>query len=117
MAERGVKRTVNTGRFEWDEKKNRKLQEERGISFQDVVDDLLTPFEAEIEKRLEAGEFKTVENFEEWKRRLIEMAKETKRVLKERKLVLEFESPEEKERALKVLREYLGNSFKVVANT
>jgi len=77
----------------------------------------LTPFEAEIERRLEAGEFKTVENFEEWKKRLIEMAKETKRALNERKLVLEFESLQEKERALKVLREHFGNSFKVVANT
>jgi len=74
----------------------------------------LTPYEREIERKIEAGDYELVENFEEWKRKLREMAKETKRALRKKELVLEFESPETKEKALEILKKYLGESFRVV---
>jgi hypothetical protein len=76
----------------------------------------LTPYEREIERKIEAGDYELVENFEEWKKRLQDMARETKRVLslRERELILEFDSPEIKEKALQILKMHLGGKFKVV---
>ena len=74
----------------------------------------LTPYEEEIERKIEAGDFELVENFEEWKEKLQEMARETKRALRKRELILEFESPETKEKALEILKKHLKGNFKVV---
>ena len=74
----------------------------------------LTPFEEEIERKIEAGDYELVENFEEWKFKLQEMAEATLENLKGRKLLLEFESPEVKEKALKLLKKQFGEKVKVV---
>jgi hypothetical protein len=74
----------------------------------------LTPYEEEIEREVEAGNYELVENFEEWKKRLQEMARETKRALRKKELILEFESPETKEKALEILKKHLGESFKII---
>jgi len=42
------------------------------------------------------------------------MARETKRVLMNKELILEFESPETKEKALEILKKHLGKSFRII---
>ncbi len=76
----------------------------------------LTPYEEEIERKIEAGDYEPVENLEEWKRKLKEMARETKKSLAKKELTLKFESPEIREKAIEILREHLKEGFKVVEN-
>ena len=64
-----------------------------------------------FEKEMEAGNFVSVENLEEAKKGLAEAAD---RALKRRELKLFFQSPEEKEKAIKVLRELFGENFEIV---
>ena len=83
----------------------------KGINPEEIK---LTPYEEEIERKIEAGDYELVENFEEWRKRLQKMARETKRVLMKKELILEFESPETKEKALEILKEHLGESFRII---
>lgn len=64
-----------------------------------------------FEKEMEAGNFVSVEDLEEAKKGLAEAAD---RALKRRELRLFFHSPEEKEKAIKVLREIFGENFEIV---
>ena len=64
-----------------------------------------------FEKEMEAGNFVSVENLEEAKKGLAEAAD---RALKRRELKLFFQSPEEKEKAIKVLKELFGENFEIV---
>ena len=72
----------------------------------------LDPYEQEIEKAIEEGYFEPVENFEEWKKALEEAAERT---LKKRELTLRFATLDLKRKALEILKEHLGESFKVVS--
>ena len=83
----------------------------KGINPEEIK---LTPYEEEIERKIEAGDYELVENFEEWRKRLQRMARETKRVLMNKELILEFESPETKEKALEILKKHLGESFRII---
>ena len=83
----------------------------KGINPEEIK---LTPYEEEIERKIEAGDYELVENFEEWRKRLQKMARETKRVLMNKELILEFESPETKEKALEILKKHLGESFRII---
>ncbi len=64
-----------------------------------------------FEKEMEAGNFTSVENLEEAKKGLAEAAD---RALKRRELRLLFTSPEEKEKAIKVLKELFGEKLEIV---
>ena len=68
-------------------------------------------YERWVIQELEAGNFVSVENLEEAKKGLAEAAD---RALKRRELKLFFQSPEEKEKAIKVLRELFGENFEIV---
>jgi len=68
----------------------------------------------DYERRIEenAEKFKSVENVEYWKKVIEKAAENTLR--KKKTLVLEFESQEDKEKAISILRENLGKGFEVV---
>ena len=68
----------------------------------------LTPYEEEIERELEAGNFVPVENPEQWKSRLQEAARRT---LRAPGLVVRFTSPEARREAEELLREKLGDQI------
>ncbi len=68
-------------------------------------------YERWIIQELEAGNFVSVENLEEAKKGLAEAAD---RALKRRELRLLFTSPEEKEKAIKVLKELFGEKLEIV---
>ena len=68
--------------------------------------DELDDYERRIEENAE--KFKSVENMEYWKKVVEKAAENTLR--KKKMLVLEFESQEDKEKAISILRENLGKS-------
>ena len=71
----------------------------------------------DYEKRIEenAEKCKSVENVEYWKKVVEKAAENTLR--KKKMLVLEFESQEDRERAISILKENFGKSFEVVGPT
>ncbi len=77
----------------------------------------LDEYERWVESELEKGNFVPVENFEEWKA-LIERAAEEKlkelKGMKKNRVMLEFSSPDLKEKAIKLLKEQFGEGLKVV---
>ena len=75
--------------------------------------DELDDYERRIEENAE--KFKSVENMEYWKKVMEKAAENTLR--KKKMLVLEFESQEDRERAISILRENFGKSFEVVGPT
>ena len=75
----------------------------------------LTPYEEEIERRLEAGEFKTVENLEEWKKKLQKAAERTLKKLEQEELKVRFRSPEHKKKAIELLKQYFGDEVEIVS--
>ncbi|RUM41617.1 MAG: hypothetical protein DSY34_03455 [Desulfurobacterium sp.] len=64
-----------------------------------------------FEREMEAGNFVSVENLEEAKKGLAEAAD---RALKRRELRLLFTSPEEKEKAIRVLKELFGEKLEII---
>jgi SpoVK/Ycf46/Vps4 family AAA+-type ATPase len=68
-------------------------------------------YERWVIQELEAGNFVSVENLEEARKGLAEAAD---RALKRRELKLFFKSPEEKEKAIKVLKELFGEKFEII---
>ncbi len=72
--------------------------------------DELDDFERRIEENAE--KFKRVENVEYWKKVIEKAAENT--LKKKKMLVLEFESQEDKEKAISILRENFGKGFEVV---
>ena len=72
--------------------------------------DELDDYERRIEENAE--KFKSVENVEYWKKVVEKAAENTLR--KKKMLVLEFESQEDKEKAISILRENLGKGFEVL---
>ena len=68
-------------------------------------------FERWVIRELEAGNFVPVENLEEAKKGLAEAAD---RALKRRELRLLFTSPEEKEKAIRVLKELFGEKLEII---
>jgi len=75
--------------------------------------DELDDYERRIEENAE--NFKSVENMEYWKKVVEKAAENTLR--KKKMLVLEFESQEDRERAISILKENFGKSFEVVGPT
>jgi len=72
--------------------------------------DELDDYERRIEENAE--KFRSVENVEYWKKVVEKAAENTLR--KKKMLVLEFESQEDKEKAISILRENLGKGFEVL---
>ena len=70
----------------------------------------LDDYERKTEENAE--KFKSVENVEYWKKVVEKAAENTLR--KKKMLVLEFESQEDRERAISILRENLGKGFEVL---
>jgi len=70
----------------------------------------LDDYERKIEENAE--KFKSVENVEYWKKVVEKAAENT--LKKKKMLVLEFESQEDREKAISILRENLGKGFEVL---
>lgn len=70
----------------------------------------LDSYEQEIEANIEKAQPVGDEAY--WKELLIQTARNT---LKDRRLVLEFHSRELKEKALRILKENLGEEFQVIS--
>ena len=70
----------------------------------------LDPYEQEIEDNIEKA--KPVEDEAYWKELIVRAAENT--VRKRKRLTLEFKSEEAREKAIKLLKEKLGEEFRVV---
>jgi len=79
----------------------------RKIDWEDVK---LDSYEREIEDNLENA--KPVEDEEYWKELIVQAAQNT--VSKGRRLILEFQSEDAKEKAVQLLKEMLKGEFRVV---
>ncbi len=76
----------------------------------------LDEYEKWVESELEKGNFVPVDNFDEWKTLLERAAEEKLKELEKEKtrVMLEFSSPDLKEKAIKLLKEQFGEGLKVV---
>ena len=76
----------------------------------------LDEYEKWVESELEKGNFVPVDNFDEWKALIERTAeKKLKELEKEKtRVMLEFSSPDLKEKAIKLLKEQFGEGLKVV---
>ncbi len=76
----------------------------------------LDKYEKWVESELEKGNFVPVDNFDEWKALIERAAEEKFKELEKEKtrVMLEFSSPDLKEKAIKLLKEQFGEGLKVV---